>query len=269
MTPLFFKVVGLEARKLMSYRVDFWINAVAAFAAQLAVAYFLWLAVFEVSGSVRIGGLTLAGMVLYYVLAILLGKMVRGQERSIGVALDIYEGHLTRYLIYPVDYFRFKYAEQVGALVPAVVQLSVFGSLAVLLLELPDGLAITPGSMARAAVAVALGNFLHFLITFPIQSIAFWADNVWSLNVMLRFSAELLGGLMLPLSVFPDWARQVLELLPFQYLFYFPVMTLMGSIEPAVWARGLAVGLAWCVVLWLVGRLVWSRGTRTYTGVGI
>jgi ABC-2 type transport system permease protein len=269
MRPLFFKVVGLEARKLMSYRVDFWINAVAAFAAQLAVAYFLWLAVFEVSGSARIGGLTLAGMVLYYVLAILLGKMVRGQERSIGVALDIYEGHLTRYLIYPVDYFRFKYAEQVGALVPAVVQLALFGSLAMVFLELPEGLAITPGTVGRAAVAVALGNFLHFLITFPIQSIAFWADNVWSLNVMFRFTAEILGGLMLPLSVFPEWARQILELLPFQYLFYFPVMTLLGRIDPTAWARGLAIGLAWCLVIGWVGQWVWERGTRTYTGVGI
>lgn len=269
MSALFAKVVGLEARKLMSYRADFWLNAIAAFAAQLAVAYFLWLAVFEASGSQAIGGLSLAGMVLYYVLAILLGKMVRGQERSISMAQDIYEGHLTRYLIYPVDYFRFKYAEQIGALVPALVQLAVFGSLAALFLDMPTGLAITAGSVGRALVAVALGNLLHFLIIYPLQGIAFWADNVWSLNVTFRFTAEILGGMMLPLSVFPEWARQVLELLPFQYLFYFPVMSLMGQVDGVAWLRGLAIGLAWCGLVGLVGRAVWRRGTKIYTGVGI
>jgi ABC-2 type transport system permease protein len=266
---LFLKVAGLEARKLMSYRADFWLNAIAAFLAQLAVAYFLWLAVFEASGSERIGGLSLAGMVLYYVLAILIGKMVRGQERSISVAQDIYEGHLTRYLIYPVDYFRFKYAEQVGALVPAVVQLAVFGSLAVVFLEMPPGMEMTPAAVVRAALAVALGNLLHFLIIYPIQSVAFWADNVWSLNVTFRFTAEILGGLMLPLTVFPGWARQILEVLPFQYLFYFPTMTLLGEIDGAAWLGGMGIGLAWCAVIAWFGRSVWRRGTRIYTGVGI
>ncbi len=269
MSTLFAKVVGLEARKLMSYRADFWLSAIAAFVVQLAVAYFLWLAIFEASGSGEIGGLSLAGMVLYYVLAILLGKMVRGQERSISMARDIYEGHLTRYLIYPVDYFRFKYAEQIGALVPALVQLAVFGTLAALFLEMPAGLAITAGSVARALVAVALGNFLHFLIIYPLQGIAFWADNVWSLNVAFRFTAEILGGLMLPLTVFPEWARQVLELLPFQYLFYFPVISLTGQVEGMAWLRRLAIGIAWCGLIGFVGRAVWRRGTKVYTGVGI
>ncbi|MDX1501806.1 MAG: ABC-2 family transporter protein [Thermoanaerobaculia bacterium] len=266
---LFLRIAGLEARKLMSYRVDFWLNSVAAFLAQLAVAYFLWLAVFETTGKPEIGGFTLAGMVTYYVLAILLGKMIRGQERQAGLARDIYDGTLTRYLVFPLAYFRFKYAEHVGALLPALVQLAVFGSVAFLLFELPPEIRITAGSLARAAVAVAMGNLLHFLIVYPVEGVAFWADNVWSLNVMARFTGELLGGLLLPLTLFPGWARQTLELLPFQYLFYFPVMTLLGRVSPGEWLRGMAVALVWCGLIALAGRAVWRRGYRVYSGVGI
>ena len=74
---------------------------------------------------------------------------------------------------------------------------------------------------------------------------------------------------MLPLSLFPEWAERLLSLLPFQYLFYFPVMTLMGAVSPGEWARGLLVALAWCAVIGLAGRAVWRRGYLAYTGVGI
>jgi len=219
---LFGRVLSLESRKLMSYRVDFWLNVLVSFATQLAVAYFVWLAVFEHTRSETIGGFTFAGMVLYYILVILLGRIVRGQERDMAVSTDVYEGALTKYLLYPTDYFGFKYAAHLGDLVPGLVQL-----------------------------------------------VSFWADNVWSLNVMLRFSTELLGGLMLPLSLFPQWTQDLLVWTPFPYLFYVPVMVLLGEVGVVEWAQGLAVAAGWIVVASLIALRVWRRGTLSYTGVGI
>ena len=203
-TALFGRILSLESRKLMSYRVDFWLNVLISFATQLAVAYFLWLAIFSHTATERIGGFTFEGMVLYYVLAILLGRLVRGQEREMGAAQDIYDGTLTKYLLYPTDYFGFKYAAHLGDLLPGMVQLVLFALLSLVFLELPEELVMTPATVAMAIVAVALANLLMFLMRFVVQLVAFWADNVWSLNVMLRFSSELLGGLLLPLSLFPQ-----------------------------------------------------------------
>jgi ABC-2 type transport system permease protein len=102
-----------------------------------------------------------------------------------------------------------------------------------------------------------------------LQGVAFWADNVWSLNVMFRFASQMLGGLLLPLSLFPAWSQPVLEVLPFTYLFYFPTTTLLGQVSTAEWATGLAISLGWCGALALVSRAVWRRGRLVYTGVGI
>jgi ABC-2 type transport system permease protein len=265
---LFSRVLSLESRKLMSYRVDFWLNVVVSFFAQLAVAYFLWLAVFSYSGSETIGGFTFEDMVLYYVLVILVGRIVRGQERDLTVAQDIYEGALTKYLLYPTDYFGFKYAGHLGDLVPGVIQLLLFGLLSLSLLDLSE-LVPTPASVAMTVVLVALANLLGFVLRFVVMLVAFWADNVWSLNVMLRFTSELLGGLMLPLSLFPNWAQDVLFWTPFPYLFYVPVMTLLGEVGTAEWLRAVAVSAAWIVVSALGALAVWRRGTLSYTGVGI
>lgn len=266
---LYGQVVSIETRKRMSYRGDFWIDAVASFCVEVLVAFFLWRAIFAESGEARIGGLDLEGMILYYVLALLFGRLIRGSERQMSVARDIYEGTLTRYLVWPAHYFAFKYAERLGSMLPALVQLVLFGGLTLLAFDLRSLGPVSPGSAARTAVAIAVGSVLAFLLAVLLESVAFWADNVWSLNVMLRFVSSLLGGQLLPLNLFPGWAQSLLELLPFQFLFYFPVMTLVGKIGPIQWLTGIGVGAAWCLVLGLAVRLVWSRGARVYTGVGI
>jgi ABC-2 type transport system permease protein len=266
---LYAHALGVQARKSMSYRADFWTNAVVTFFVEMALAYFLWTAIFRESGRAEIAGFSLGGMVVYYVAALLLGKIVKGNERDRSVADDIYEGGLTRYLLYPSSYFGFKYAEHLGSLLPAFVELAVFGALALVALPVPPDVHVTPQSVAMAAVSVAVSNALHFTLMFPLRAVAFWADNVWTLDVMYRFASQMLGGLMLPLALFPDWAQPALDVLPFKYLYAFPATTLLGQVPPAAWARGLAVSLAWCAVAGLVCRAVWRRGTLQYSGVGI
>ena len=266
---LFAQVASLQARKLMSYRTNFWIGAVLTFFVEIAVAYFLWAAIFRETGDERIGGFSLRAMVIYYIAAILLGKLVRGDERDLSISTDIYEGSLTRYLLYPTSYFWFKYAEHLGSLIPALVQLVLFGAISLVLLELPPDVTITPATAAMAAASVVVANLLHFLLLYPLQGVAFWADNVWSLNVMFRFASQMLGGLLLPLSLFPGWSQPLLDALPFAYLFYFPVMVLLGKVSPVEWATGLAISIAWCAALALVSHAIWRRGRLVYTGVGI
>ena len=269
MTPrLFFQVFSIEARKLMSYRTDFWITAVVGFLAQFGLAYYLWDAIYT-DAREEIGGYTFEGMVLYYVLIILVAKLVRGSTYTNEIATDIYEGSLSRYIVYPTSYFGFKYAQHLGNVVPALIQLVLFGALYLLFLKLPADARITPLSAGMAAVSVLVANLLFYAITAPLQAVAFWADNVWSLVVMMRFISNLLGGAMVPLSLFPAWSRQLLDALPFRYLYDFPVNTLLGKVAPGEWLFGLAVSLVWLGIIVAATRLVWRRGMLSYTGVGI
>ncbi|MFH0792491.1 MAG: ABC-2 family transporter protein, partial [bacterium] len=129
MTPrLFLRIVSMQVRKLMSYRMDFWINAVASFFVQLGVIYFLWQAIFRQTGRPSIGGYTFNGMIVYYLMVILLGKFVRGADNESQMSREIYDGSLTRYLVYPTRYFIFKFGERLGDLAPALMQLVLFGS---------------------------------------------------------------------------------------------------------------------------------------------
>jgi ABC-2 type transport system permease protein len=270
---LYWTVWSLETRRSLAYRTDFWLQMLASFAAQLLVAVFLWEAVFEARGGAPIAGYDQTAMIGYYLTVLLVGRVVRGTDRPITMATEIYEGTLSRYLLYPAPYLAVKYAEHLGTLLPGLIQLAIGGAVALALLDPGSGAgllgAVSVGSVLRAALAIAVANLLSFLLHYPLQGVAFWAENVWSLNVMLRFTADLLGGLMLPLAIFPGWAQELLSWLPFAYLFSFPVTVLLGQVDDARYLAGLATALAWCAVFALVGRAVWRRGLASYAGAGI
>jgi ABC-2 type transport system permease protein len=260
-------VASVEARKRMSYRADFWLTSLVGFLAELGVAWFIVAALYRDSGQAEIGGYARAEMLFYYVAVIVAGKIVRAAEMEQPAATEIYDGSLSRFLLYPASYLGLKLAQQAGALVPAVLQALLFAAWAPFAIGLPAG--VSAGSVAMALGALAVANVLHFLAIWPLQLVAFWADNVWSLIVGHRFVAGLLGGVLLPLSLFPDRFQPALDWLPFRYMFAFPVETLLGLVSPRAWLGGVALALAWCLALAAVGRWVWRRGTRQYTGVGI
>jgi len=266
---LFLQVMSLEARTKFSYRVDFWINAVLRFGAEMLVAWFLWDAIFEASGESEIGGRTFDGMVLYYIAVVLLGRFAGGRDFEGTVQGDIYEGGLNRYLVMPVEYRPYKYAQSLGKMVPVIVQVVFFAAVAVPLLGVAGHAEITPGAVAMTIGACLVANLLHFLMVFPLQVVAFWADNVWSLMVAQRMLGQILGGYLLPLSVYPDWGKQVLEYLPWRFFFDFPARVLLGEIGFAEWGLGMLLALGWCGVFALIGQLIWRRGLHQYSGVGI
>ena len=190
---LFWSIASVEARKRMSYRADFWINAVVGVGVTFSVFWFLTHAMFAATGRAALAGYSLRGMILYYVFVALMGRIVQSNITELVIAQNIYDGSLSRYLLYPTSYAWMKYAEQAGALAPQLVQLMLLGGLAPLLIGIPPEVHITPLTVVMCLVSLVLANALNYLLVFPIQAVAFWADNVWSLVVAHSFLVHAAG----------------------------------------------------------------------------
>ena len=266
---LFFHVVSAQARTNLSYRVDFWINTLVGFLAEFGVQFFLAVALFAESGSGRIGAFTQADLVIYYVAVLLIAKIVRGPQSGGTISEDIYGGELTRYLLFPTPYFRFKYAQHLGALLPLILQAVLFGITARLVLDPVESFRITPLTILGCIVATLAANALFFAIKLPLDLVAFWQDNVWSLAVALRFVSSFLGGAMFPLALFPMWGQRAIEYLPFRLLFDWPVRTLMGDVSLVQFWRDFLLFVIWMLIFSAIARAIWKRGDLQYTGVGI
>src|SRR5579883_1479027 len=184
---LLWHIFSVEVRKRMSYRADFWVNLFGSFAVTFSVFWFLTYAMFAATGRRSLGGFSPRSMLLYYLFAILMGRIVQSNELEGGISQDIYEGTLNRYLIYPVSYASVKFAEQAGSLAPQVIQLALFAAIVPVAVGIPEDIHITPATILMAAISLGIANLLHYLLILPIQAVAFWADNVWSLMIAERF----------------------------------------------------------------------------------
>jgi ABC-2 type transport system permease protein len=235
---------------------------------ELGIAYCLWGAIFAHRGVSELGGFTLGRLMLYYLLANTTNKVLMGPDHGF-MATEIYDGSLTRYLVFPVSFYVYKIAAYFARSSVALLQMTVMLGAYLAIFGARADATVTPASFLMGVVALAFSTTLYFSIASILELVAFWADNVWSLMVMLRFSTALFGGAMLPLSLFPDWSQPWLAALPFRYLVWFPVQTMLGSLTPTAWLTGITVTMAWTAVFVTVGGAVWSRGTRQYSGVGV
>ena len=266
-TATFVEVVTLELRRRFAYRTDFWIRSILAVVVQGTLGYAVWAAVFEATGVATIGGYTLGELVVYYLFAALVVLLVRPDFGF--VAREIYDGSLTRFFVLPTSFFLYKLGQQSAQVVLVLLQIMLVAAC----------IAFNPGGVLGTAsvgldhfllgVLAALGAaYLYYVLAFLFELPAFWMEEVWSLPVSLMFAANFLGGLLLPLTAFPQWAQELLVLTPFPYLISFPVRTFLGEHDlPAVLA-GLAVIAVWCVFFHLAVRWVWQRGVSRFTGVG-
>ncbi len=270
MTPrLFLTVLSMEMRLAFSYRFDFWVSTILGFVLPVALSLFIWQAIFSESGSEVIAGYTYSGMIVYYILVWLVGQFVQGGEDLTDISDEIYDGSLTKYILYPMSYFLFKYASHLSHIAISFVQVLVFGTLAHLFFGILNDISFTPAALLAGVMALMMANFLHFVLAWPLEAVAFWQDNVWSLHAMTRFLSYFLGGVFVPLAVFPEGMREVLRWLPFEYLYSFPVRVITGETTSVETLRGFIVCAVWIVIVGIITRIVWARGDRQYTGVGI
>jgi ABC-2 type transport system permease protein len=265
---LFYRIFDIELRKQMSYRTDFWVNTFVSFIGSLAVMYFLWKSIFSSNPGIKIGGYTLEGMVTYYAYVILISRLIRGSEHMMGIATDIYDGGLSRYQVYPTSYLGFKYAQHLGSLLPAAIQV-IFFIVLTFFFDITGSVNFSSLNISIAIFVILIGNLLYYTINIPVQLIAFWADNVWSLTVMVIFIGGLLGGVMLPLELFPEWAFKIIKYSPFVYLYHFPVEILTGKISTPEIFSGIFMMFFWIIIMAVISKITWYYGNKKYTGVGI
>ncbi len=258
----------LELKKILTFRAEFWIGFLGSIATQFAVAFFLWLAIFTSLGVERLEGYTFTALMLYYLMVPLVERTVMGPEMGF-LSAEIYEGTLTRYLVYPMPLFRYKYVAHLAtSSVFAVQLLSVLG-IFLLLFGMPAGANVSFTSILMAFTAMGFASLLYFALAGILEMVAFWADNVWSLLILNRMVTSLLGGGLIPLTFFPEWSRVALEFLPFSKLLYFPLQCLLGQVSFSEWIFGLFVTSLWIVLLGIGAAWIWRRGSRQYAGVGI
>ncbi|MBC7659482.1 MAG: ABC-2 family transporter protein [Chitinophagaceae bacterium] len=264
----FRSVLAGQIHMRLAYPWGFWTSLIAELFIVGSMNWFLWNAIIDSRGGVGFPGFTTWGLVLYTMITTTLRKVQVNSEQFIGIAEDIYTGSLNKYLVYPVPYFGFRFAMHLGSSLMSLLQsgaaLGFFWYFAARHAQpLPTVSAIT---QFLAMVMVSIG--LRFVINSAIQATAFWFEQIWALLVLFSFLIALLGGQLIPLSLYPVWAQEILQYTPFPILAALPAEALLGRLSWLQFSVGMGIGCFWSLIFYGLANFVFRAGVRDYSGIG-
>jgi ABC-2 type transport system permease protein len=249
-------IARTSARQQLTYRTELWMRALST-AMFMGVFVALWTTAFAVSGRGELAGYTLPQVVWY--LAMTETITLSGSRVFMDIGQDAKEGNLAYTLARPLSYPLFQTASSLGNSAPRFVLNLATAAIVVL-----AGVGQLAGSMAGLAaflLLAALALVLDALIAVLIGLTAFWIEEVspvyWIYNKLL-FTV---GGLFLPLEMFPGWLRNIADWLPFRFIAYAPARAFISG-DPGFVLQALAGQVAYIALFGGAIALLWRAAQR-------
>ena len=260
--------VAYEMRKASAFRVGFLVKEVVRGVDRAAVMAFVYVALFASSSTGIIRGWTLPQMLQYLVLMATAHKILF-HERALNLADQIFEGYITKFTVMPMRYFTLVLARWIQF---SAVQLGVaafFWCLGALLLPRWWPMPVSLVALAEALTLIVLASYCFMLLYFIMNTMAFWLGMVWTLLAMSRMVTSFLMGDPIPVSLYPDSLRRVLEWLFPYWAMSGPIDIFLGRAGLPAFLKGMLVLSATIVVLQVASLALWRRGLRQYGGSGM
>jgi ABC-2 type transport system permease protein len=253
----------------LAYRTDFFFGTLMRFL-PIVTTVFLWNAIFAGSGQQRIAGLTADDIVAYYLLVMVSRAFSSMPGLAGGIARDIREGNIKRYLTQPVDMIGFLLMMRVAhKLVYYAIALAPFALVFVLARGYFPG---WPPLHVLAAFVVTL--VLAFLIGFLFESLigllGFWFLEIASFGYIVMTVSYLLSGHMFPLDLFPEPIAAFVQWLPFPYMAYAPAKLFLSGAQLGYFELALEIlkPLGYVIALFVLVRITLKSGLRRYSAYG-
>jgi len=249
------------------YRGDFALGTLARFL-PIVTQIFLWSSIFAASGKQDIVGYTRKGIVAYYLLTMVTRAFSSMPGLASGIAMQIRNGEIKKFMIQPVDLIGFLLMARVAhKLVYYVVAIGPF----VLVFYLCRGYFPgwpAPEIFAGYVLSLLMSFLLGFFLEAAIGMIGFWFLEVTSLLFVYMLFNFFFSGHMFPLYMLPGVLKTIMELLPLKYLAYFPATVFLGKVKGTELVWGLCIQAAWVVFFAVVCRWAQRAGMNRYSGFG-
>jgi len=263
----YFNIFRVSLIERMAYRGDFFLGSILRFLPMITTIL-LWDAVYEGSQKESLAGFSFHDMIAYLLLVHISRMFSSMPGLAVGIARDIREGAIKKYLIQPLDMIGYLVAYRVAHKVTYIV--TSFLPYAVLFWACSRFFHGFPAGLTLLAyiASLLLGFVVGFFFEACIGMIGFWFLEVTSFLYVINTLNFFLSGHMFPLDLLPTYLAWFLKMLPFQYLAYFPAAVFLGKIQGTELVQGLLVEAVWAVVLVVLTRWFYARGLRHYSAFG-
>lgn len=247
----------------MAYRAGFFF-IILGNVLYLTVAYFLWKSIYQ--NTTVIHGLTFNDAYLYAALGSTVFVLLKTYA-DWQISHDIADGTVSIYLTKPVDYQTYSLFTSLGDTVMSGVIVAL-PTVFILVVVFKVSFVLGPG-LLLFPFSLILSFLISFCFDYITGLMAFYTESIWGISTTKEILISILAGALVPLQFYPEAIQKVLQVLPFQAIYYTPLMMVTRPNQDwAALLTSLGVQAFWVVVLFICTRLFYNRAIQVLRVAG-
>ncbi len=261
MLALYWQIVRFRALRFLAYPHEIWAGILRKLISIISLSL-LWYLALKSSPVAQSFNQVLA----YFLIAEGVEEIAMGKWGVAGHLLgqSIRQGTLSNFLMRPIAIFPYLYSYALGS-----------NGLAILI----GGVGIIAGIIIAPPLSAL--NFLLFLVFLPPAMMVGFAYNMFLGMIFFSLAdgsgvknaithlVRILSGSWIPLVYFPEQARNLVLLLPFQVMVSGPTRALRTEDFAQSALAAIAIAYFWSMTLLVLIRLRWGRQIKKYEAVGL
>ncbi len=253
-----------QLKNLVEYRVNISLKLVRPIL-MTAIIGSLWMVLFRLSGQEKIGGFSRDNFIIYILIVRFIAVFSPGARAIADMNEEIRTGNLVMRLVRPVHYLKWIVARSLAVpIISGVIGISCVSVYASLTgADLPKGMMLVMFLLSVGATIIT--QYAYYM---GIGTISFWVYEVMPIERFTRALTNILSGDLLPLTIFGDTARSILQLLPFASLAFNPAGIYTGQFTLKMAAVVVISQYFWAIVLWLGVARLYRAGLKKFEAQG-
>lgn len=201
----------------LAYPAEMWLRTIFVLMIMFVFSS-LWHTTYGELGRSLLGGLSLTQMLWY--LAITESIILSRPRDAVKIDEEVRTGQLAYQLARPYNYLLYRFAQTIGERLPRfAITLAVAAGLAALF---SGGVGVAWEGLLAGPPVLLLALALDFVFVSAISLLAFWVEDAAPFLFIYDRFLMILGGMLLPLELFPSTLETVARLLPFSAIVYAP-----------------------------------------------
>lgn len=217
----------------------------------------LWKNIYNTKGN-SIGGLSLNAMIWYLVVTELV--TLSRTDLHLQVNEDVKTGNIAYLLNKPYNYVIYCFSYFLGEIGIKLFTNGIIGvTIGLVYVGVLENFSFT--HLPFILLSLITGCFINFFIYIILALTSFWFEENNAFFWIYSKLVFTLGGMLMPIELFPNWLKSVAEYLPFAYVTYVPAR-LAVDFSYGNFYKQYSIQILYLGLFFMVAMVIYRRGAR-------
>ncbi|AYO48671.1 TPA: ABC transporter permease [Streptococcus mutans] len=224
------------------------------------VSIYMWKAVY-LSSKVKTLNDFVAEEMVYYIIISYITQLFVQTTCSLTIGDEVKEGSISMRLLKPINLITTYLFTEIGEKLMVIFSLGVPIAIIMIVVQLKYNMTVLLllSHIFLYVFSTTIAYLINFYFNICFGFSSFILKNLWGSNFLKNVIVSFLSGSVIPLSFFPNKFGMILQILPFSYINYVPVMLFLGKYNALMSLRAILFQVIWLAAFIITSNTIWNK----------